>query len=77
MKIKTSITLSPEVLADLDRLVGDGTNRSQLIEKAVREFIRNAKRQQRDADDRSTLDAHAEEFAREMEETLSYQIGGV
>ena len=64
-------------MADLDRLVGDGTNRSQLIEKAVREFIRNAKRQQRDADDRSTLDAHAEEFSREMEETLSYQIGGV
>ena len=77
MKIKTSITLSPEVLADLDRLVGDGTNRSQLIERAVREFIRNAKRQQRDAADRSTLDAHAEEFSREMEETLGYQIGGV
>ena len=77
MKIKTSITLSREVLTELDRLVDAGTNRSRLIEKAVREFIANAKKQQREAADRSTLDAHAEEFASVMEDTLSYQIGGV
>ncbi len=76
MKIKTSITLSREVLAELDRLVSAGTNRSRLIERAVREFIANTKREQRDAADRATLNAHHEKFSRVMEETLDYQSGG-
>src|SRR5207249_11984882 len=37
MKSKTSITLSRDLLEDLDRIFGDSNNRSRVIETAVRE----------------------------------------
>jgi len=46
MKIKTSITLSTDVLARIDRHTGDGGSRSSFIEHVLREhFDRTLKRQ--------------------------------
>ncbi|MGA8490252.1 MAG: ribbon-helix-helix protein, CopG family [Terriglobales bacterium] len=40
MKEKTSITLSGEVLAAIDRMAGSKQSRSAFIERVLREFLR-------------------------------------
>ena len=50
MKVKTSVTLSPEVLAGIDKLAG-GVSRSEFIEKVLARQILLAKREERDLKD--------------------------
>ena len=40
MKEKTSVTLSPEVLAGIDRLAGTKHSRSAVIERVLRKYLR-------------------------------------
>jgi metal-responsive CopG/Arc/MetJ family transcriptional regulator len=40
MKKKTSITLSSEVLVEIDRLAGSKSSRSALIERVLRRYLR-------------------------------------
>ena len=42
MKIKTSITLSDELIKDIDEVFGRAQNRSKFIENVLRDFIREA-----------------------------------
>ena len=44
MKIKTSITLSEDLLQKIDRLAGKDTTRLDFIEKALRPFVRETLR---------------------------------
>ena len=44
MKVKTSVSLSEELLRQLDEIVGQGGNRSQFIEMSLRRSIREARR---------------------------------
>ena len=74
MKVKTSITLEKETLRVVDRLARGGSNRSRVIEAAVTEFVRRRERAARDARDVEIINAHAEEFARMMEDILEYQV---
>ena len=50
MKVKTSVTLSPEVLAGIDKL-SDGMSRSEFIEKVLKRQIVLAQREERDRKD--------------------------
>lgn len=50
MKVKTSVTLSPEVLAGIDKLAA-GVSRSEFIEKVLARQILLAKREERDRKD--------------------------
>lgn len=50
MKVKTSVTLSPEVLAGIDKLAG-GVSRSEFIEKVLKRQILLAQREERDRKD--------------------------
>jgi len=70
MKIKTSITLSEEIIQAIDEL---GSNRSRVIEEAVSEYLVRRRRQQRDARDLELLNRHAEDLNREVEEVRAYQ----
>lgn len=74
MKVKTSITLSPDLLTAIDEIAEDGSNRSRVIEQAVREFLERLQRQRRDARDLEILNRRADDFNREMEDVLSYQV---
>lgn len=74
MKVKTSITLEQETLRAVDRLARPDSNRSRVIEAAVIEFVRRRARAAREARDVEIINAHAEEFARMMEDVLAYQI---
>ena len=51
MKIKTSITLSEEVLKEVDKLSSRYGNRSVLIEQAIREFLAAGEKRRRDLQD--------------------------
>ncbi len=39
MKIKTSITLSEEIIRSIDELFGEQKNRSEIIEQAIKDYI--------------------------------------
>jgi metal-responsive CopG/Arc/MetJ family transcriptional regulator len=74
MRVKTSITLSPETLKALDKVGGGRANRSRLIEEAVRAYVAARARAARDARDLEILDSAARDLNREMEDVLAYQV---
>jgi metal-responsive CopG/Arc/MetJ family transcriptional regulator len=73
MKLKTSITLSQEVLAAVDRIAGKNGNRSAVIENAVIDYVARRAIAARDKRDRDLLDRHAEALNRETAELMEFQ----
>jgi metal-responsive CopG/Arc/MetJ family transcriptional regulator len=73
MKEKTSITLSREVLAGIDRLAGSRHSRSAIIERAVRNYLKERERASIYARDLEILNRAADRLNAEAEETLDYQ----
>jgi predicted transcriptional regulator len=74
MKVKTSITLSPETLRAIDRLAGADSNRSRVIERAVLELLHRQERAERDARDLAILNRAADRLNREMDDVLRDQV---
>ncbi|MBN1847700.1 MAG: hypothetical protein JW932_03865 [Deltaproteobacteria bacterium] len=73
MKIKTSITISEEIIQQIDALAGQFGNRSNLIEKAIREFLVAESSRRRDLKDMDILNRRAEKMNKEGVDVLSYQ----
>lgn len=73
MKVKTSITLSEDVIKGLDRAARRGENRSQAIERLLRERLQAEARKATDSRDRALIDEHAAELNTEAEDVLTYQ----
>ena len=74
MKEKTSITLSADVLAGIDRLAGAKGSRSALIERVLRRFLRERARAAAQARDLKRLNQAAERLNWEAAEILEYQV---
>jgi len=74
MKVKTSITLSGDLLEAIDLRTGRGRNRSEFIEMALRAFLAEAGRQERDARDIDILNRRAKRLNREAADVLAYQV---
>jgi len=74
MKVKTSVTLSEDLLVQVDRLLGGRGSRSALLEQALREFLANRQRRRQDARDLEILNTHANELNREAFDVLEYQV---
>ncbi|HWY71479.1 MAG TPA: hypothetical protein VNX88_22620 [Terriglobales bacterium] len=75
MKEKTSITLSTEVLADLDRLGGKRRSRSALIESILRYYLKQKERSRLHARELERLNEAAERLNEEAADVLEYQFG--
>ena len=73
MKEKTSITLSTDVLADVDRLMGRKSSRSAFIESVLRRYIRERRRAHAHAQDLDRINRAADQLNREAEDALDYQ----
>ena len=73
MKVKTSVTLSPETLQAIDEIAGELRNRSRVIELAVLEFVERRRRAARDARDLEILNRAADALNEEVEDILGYQ----
>ncbi len=74
MKRKTSITLDEDVMAAVEAAARAGENRSQVIERLLRESLAARERAALDARDRSIIDAHAEALNEEAIDVLGYQV---
>ena len=72
MKVKTSITLSPDALALIDRHAKE-SNRTEFEEEAVRFYAAQLARKLRDRKDRDIIDAAADRLNREAMDSLDYQ----
>jgi Arc/MetJ-type ribon-helix-helix transcriptional regulator len=59
MKAKTSITLSMQLLVQIDRMIGEGASRSAFIEKVLRDHLRDEERRTINARDLELLNAEA------------------
>jgi metal-responsive CopG/Arc/MetJ family transcriptional regulator len=75
MKEKTSITLSSDVLAGLDRLAGAKSSRSAFIESILREYMRERERKMLEARDLERLNKAADSLNSEAADVLEYQFG--
>jgi metal-responsive CopG/Arc/MetJ family transcriptional regulator len=72
MKVKTSITLSEDLVKILGRYAAD--NRSEFIEKALRSFIAQLARNEKTARDIRIINDKAETLNAEAEDVLAYQV---
>jgi len=73
MKEKTSITLSRDVLAGIDRLAGSKHSRSAVIERALRRYLSEHARTRMQARDLEQLNRAADELNAEAADVLDYQ----
>ena len=72
MKVKTSITLSEELLKDVDRAAGS-ESRSTFIEGVLRGFLRRRELNQEQDRDRQILDRVASALNDEASDVWEYQ----
>jgi metal-responsive CopG/Arc/MetJ family transcriptional regulator len=73
MKEKTSITLSSDVLAQIDRTAGSKASRSAFIENVLREYFKAKVRAAINARDLELINANADYLNRESRELDEYQ----
>lgn len=74
MKVKTSITLSGELLRAIDRHNSEFKSRSEFLEAAARGFLSRLARTKADRRDLETINHHADELNAEAEDVLAYQV---
>lgn len=73
MKEKTSITLSSDVLAEVDRLAGPARSRSAFIEHVLRGYLRRRARAAERERELDRLNRAAERLNAEAADVLEYQ----
>jgi len=74
MKIKTSVTLSKDVLQAADKLSRRYKNRSEFIEAALRAYIAQAIRDEQNARDLEIINQRADQLNEEALDVLAYQV---
>ncbi|MBZ5660132.1 MAG: ribbon-helix-helix protein, CopG family [Acidobacteriia bacterium] len=68
-----SITLSSDLLAQVDRLAGSKVSRSAFIERVLRIYLRERTRKRIHARDLERINAAADRLNAEAEDVLGYQ----
>ena len=72
MKVKTSVTLSEELLHAIESEVQQ-ENRSAFIEQAAWNQLKTIRRKARDRQELAAIDAHAKRLNKEALEALDFQ----
>ena len=73
MKAKTSLTLSEDLVASIDKLAGPKVSRSAYIEQILREFVDRRAQSRKDAREVAAINRHAAQLNVEMSDALSFQ----
>ncbi|MBI4697618.1 MAG: ribbon-helix-helix protein, CopG family [Nitrospirae bacterium] len=73
MKVKTSITISEDLINSIDELLGEQKNRSEFIEKIVRDYVNRLAQKERNSKDLDILNKKAVKLNKEAEDVLSCQ----
>jgi len=74
MKAKTSITLSEDLLKEVDQIIKGATSRSNFIEQAIKNFLKQKQRERREKTDFDILNQHSDKLNAEAGDVLSYQV---
>jgi metal-responsive CopG/Arc/MetJ family transcriptional regulator len=74
MKVKTSVTLSADILKTIGRAARKGESRSETIEGLVREALAARAHRAADEKDLALINAHAEHLNAEAGDVLGYQV---
>lgn len=73
MKVKTSVTLSAELIAAIDESCAPSGNRSEFLEQAAWDVIRRREREEASSRDRQIMARNASEWNQEAAEFLDLQ----
>jgi metal-responsive CopG/Arc/MetJ family transcriptional regulator len=73
MRTKTSVSLTEELLAEIDKIAGRDVNRSEFLEKAAWDRLALLKRRRREARDGQILRRNAVSLNAEAADVLEYQ----
>jgi len=73
MKVKTSITLSEDIVETVDRLAGESRNRSEFIELALRDYIARRVRDEQNARDLAIINRRHKRLNKEAGDVLLFQ----
>jgi len=74
MKLKTSVTLSEDIVKTIDEVARAGESRSQTIERLLRERLAAEARHAADRRDLALINRHAEQLNAEAADVLQYQV---
>jgi len=74
MKVKTSITLSQELMKYMERLPGQYKNRSTFLETAAWAYIAQLRRQEQALRDLEIINRRADYLNSEVADALTYQV---
>ncbi len=74
MKVKTSVTLSNELIEAIDRYGQPYKNRSHFIEAAAWAFVKQIIRDQQNARDLEIINRNADRLNAEALDVLDYQV---
>jgi metal-responsive CopG/Arc/MetJ family transcriptional regulator len=76
MKTETTISLEPELLQKLERILGANghSSLSALIEEALRRFLASEKRETYDLHELELINRNADRLNQEAEDVLTYQM---
>ncbi len=75
MKIKTSVTLSEDLLEAVEARIGPAASRSEFIERAVRGYLASLVRREHNARDLEIMNRYADEMNADASDLLDYQAG--
>ena len=73
MKAKTSLTLSEDLIASIDKLAGPKVSRSAYIEQILREFVNRRAQARKEAREVAAINRPAAQLNVEMSDALSFQ----
>jgi metal-responsive CopG/Arc/MetJ family transcriptional regulator len=73
MREKTSVSLTKELLREIERVAGENVNRSEFLEAAAWDRISLLRRRRREARDRAILNRHSRALNAEALDVLAYQ----
>jgi metal-responsive CopG/Arc/MetJ family transcriptional regulator len=73
MKAKTSLTLSEDLIASIDKMAGPRVSRSAYIEQILREFVNRRAQARKDAREVAAINRHAAQLNAEMSDALTFQ----
>jgi metal-responsive CopG/Arc/MetJ family transcriptional regulator len=74
MKAKTSLTLSVDLVASIDKLAGPKMSRSAYIEQILREFLDRRAQARKGAREVAAINRHAAQLNSEMSDALTFQM---
>ncbi len=74
MKVKTSVTLSEDLLRAIDEQAKPESNRSEYIESVLRSHLRRIARERQNARDQEIINQMADSLNEEALDVLSYQV---